>query len=72
MGVQELERHYEAYLELEIERPDLFFPEFLHGYEGTVCPSDGVIRYVDGKVECSIHSNGEHSDSGNNGDVPFL
>jgi prepilin-type N-terminal cleavage/methylation domain-containing protein len=72
-GVQELERNYKVYLELEnIERTELFFSEFLNSYEGTVCPSGGVLRYVDGKVKCSIHSDEEQHDPDDGGDVPFL
>lgn len=73
-GVQELERHYEAYLEMEsiVEPDDLTFSGFLNGYEGTVCPSGGDIRYVDGNVKCSIHSDKEQSDTDSGEDVPFL
>lgn len=69
-NVLELERHYEAYLVLEgIDHSDVVFAEFLRGYDGSICPVGGDMGYMDGEVECSVHSIDEE-DEGE--DVPFL
>jgi len=47
---------------------------FMKEYGEEICPENGEIRYVDRKVECSIHSmdvNGE-GDDGNFEEVLFL
>jgi len=70
-SILEIERQYETFLELEsIERSDLFFAEFLSGYDGRVCPADGELHYIDGKVECSVHSVTEEEND--NSGVPYL
>lgn len=65
----ELEKQYERHLHLDgIEHSDVVFVQFLMGFGEKVCPLDGVIRYVDSEVHCSIHSEIADDDDG----VPFL
>ncbi|MBU3159848.1 prepilin-type N-terminal cleavage/methylation domain-containing protein [Clostridium frigoris] len=65
----QVERMYEIYLEKEdIEDTDAVFEQFLQGYGKNLCPSHGVITYVDGKVQCSEHI----KEDDNGGDVPYL
>nr|WP_315362820.1 prepilin-type N-terminal cleavage/methylation domain-containing protein [Cytobacillus firmus] len=73
-NVSEVERHYEAYLKLDsVEHSDVVFVEYLSSYDGGVCPSDGVISYVDERVECSLHSEDIDGGSDNeDGGVPYL
>ncbi|GLB58988.1 type II secretion system protein [Cytobacillus sp. NCCP-133] len=76
VNVSEVERHYEAYLELEsVEHSNAVFVQYLHSYDGEICPEGGVISYVDERVQCSLHS--EDLDGGrdldeDDGDVPYL
>jgi hypothetical protein len=40
----------------------------LHEYVGDVCPGDGEIVYIDGKVRCKLHNEVDGDDEG----VPYL
>lgn len=72
----ELRKLYDRHLALEDEEDsEVVFREFLLIEDFEVCPEDGVIRYVDGEIECSVHSvvNGEEKDDDNDeGGVPYL
>ena len=47
----QLEKMYEMYLEMEVlEHSETLFQQFLDEYEKEICPSDGVITYIDGEV----------------------
>lgn len=72
-----VERMYEMHLTLNsIEHSDVIFTQHLLEYGEGICPEDGVFSYVDGEVQCSVHSNGdggvEDEEEGGSGDVPFL
>ena len=71
----ELERFYERGLVLNglDHKPELFGQTLLEFGE-EVCPDGGVISYLDGDVDCSVHSDSEISEDeeDDNGDVPFL
>lgn len=51
-----VERMYSAFLvENDIDHVDSIFNQFLiHNFD-EVCPSEGVIRYENEKVKCSVH-----------------
>ncbi|MDC3423490.1 prepilin-type N-terminal cleavage/methylation domain-containing protein [Aquibacillus sp. 3ASR75-11] len=70
----QLERWYESYLVSEgIEHTDEMFVQYLQDYGKNICPAKGEIRYVNGKVECSIHSSdGDGSNENEEEVVPFL
>ncbi|MDC3411841.1 type II secretion system protein [Terrihalobacillus insolitus] len=70
----QLERRYESYLVSEgIEHTDEMFVQYLQDYGKNICPAQSEIRYVDGKVECSIHSSdGDGSNENEIEDIPFL
>jgi hypothetical protein len=39
-----------------IDHTDGVFIQYLNELEEEVCPVDGVVRYVVGNIECSVHS----------------
>lgn len=72
----QLERLYETYLLLENkDHSKTAFANFKLNYDEDICPDNSInIRYIDDKVECSLHpkeANSE-SDGGNNETAPFL
>lgn len=72
-----VERMYEMHLTLNsIEHSDVVFTQHLLEYGEGICPEDGVFSYVDGEVQCSVHSNDdeeiEDEEEGGSGGVPFL
>lgn len=69
----QLERMYHIYLLMENkEHTNNVFDEFLQKHEGTICPANGDIKYVNGKVRCMLHSEDEANGSNDDGSVPFL
>jgi hypothetical protein len=74
-NVLQLERVYEGYLALEsIVHSEVVFEQYLQDYDGSLCPIDGEISYVDGEVWCSVHygdDDGEGSEE-QEVSVPFL
>ncbi|WP_197246731.1 hypothetical protein [Cytobacillus firmus] len=54
------------------EHSDVVFIQFLMGFGENVCPLDGEIRYVDGGVRCSIHSESADDEGEDEEDEPFL
>lgn len=72
-----VEKMYEMQLTLNsIEHSDVIFSQHLLEYGDDICPDDGVFSYVDGEVQCSVHSNGdgevEDEEEVGSGGVPFL
>ena len=77
-----VERHYHAKIVMDkLEHTEAFFEAFLDEYVDELCPSDGLYSYVDGHVECSVHSiqggsdsgsSDDGSGSGDDGEVPYL
>ncbi|WP_459907829.1 type IV pilin protein [Desulfotomaculum defluvii] len=66
-----LEGEYQAYLLMEdVEHKEARFDEFMKEYGKKVCPKQGDVRYVNGRVECNLHPRGEEDDGGEG--VPFL
>jgi prepilin-type N-terminal cleavage/methylation domain-containing protein len=75
VNVLQMKRMYETYLDLEsMEHSDVVFNQYFQEYREEICPLDGDIRYVDGKVHCSVHSeqHEDENDDENGGSVPFL
>jgi len=69
----QVERMYEMYLGMgNIEHMDVGFEEFLQENGKDICPEHGVITYVEGKVQCSVHVDEDDSDGDGDGDVPYL
>lgn len=67
-----LERMYQAHLDMKnIQHSDLVFEQYLQKYGKIRCPDHGVISYVNGKVQCSVHIR-ENDSENNDADVPFL
>jgi hypothetical protein len=47
---------YEAFLiEEDRENTDIIFDQFMLENYSDICPKDGVIYYLDGKINCKIH-----------------
>lgn len=72
----QLQRLYTIHLiSINIEHRDDLWSKFLEEYDQEICPSEGTITYVEGKINCSVHStNNNHDEEENNEDssVPFL
>ena len=67
----QLGKRYAMYLVMDnIEHTDVRFEEFLQENGKDICPEHGVITYVEGKVQCSVHVYEDDSDG--DGDVPYL
>ncbi len=69
-----LERIYHTYLLIENKEHTAYvFDEFLQKYEGNICPSNGDIKYVYGRVRCILHSEEEANENDDgDGSIPFL
>lgn len=68
----QLERMYQVHLESQnIEHTDAVFEQFLQEYDENICPDYGIITYVEGQIECSVHT-GNDSTENNGEEVPFL
>lgn len=72
----QLEGMYNAYLLMENKAHTAYvFADFLQQHEGSICPSNGEIKYLNGKIRCSLHYAGEANginDDEDGGNVPFL
>jgi prepilin-type N-terminal cleavage/methylation domain-containing protein len=70
----QLERMYHVCLLMENKEHTCYvFDEFLRKYEGNLCPGNGDIKYVHGKVRCILHSEDVANESDkDDGSVPFL
>lgn len=69
----QLERMYDIYLILEdIDHTDTVFVQYLQEFGQKICPQDGDISCVDGKVKCNLHpiTDGNNNDDGE--EVPYL
>jgi len=74
------EEMYEVYLTMkDLNHTENLFTQFLVEYGEDICPDGSDVRYVDGTVQCLVHSIGENEDSENDegsgddgGTVPFL
>ncbi|MBM7661731.1 hypothetical protein JOC85_002534 [Bacillus mesophilus] len=75
-NLQIIERDYDRDLALSNrEHSDMLFNQRLEGYGDRICPLDGVVVYVDGEVQCSVHGNEEghdESEEEEDSNVPFL
>ena len=51
------------------------FKDYLQKCGGSICPTNGEIKYANGMVRCNLHfkdkTNGT-DDGGDNGSVPYL
>lgn len=58
----------------ELEHSEDLFTQHLHEYDVKMCPDNGDINYVDGKVSCSKHDMDEDTGNDEKEDesVPFL
>ncbi|AST93641.1 hypothetical protein BC6307_21420 [Sutcliffiella cohnii] len=71
----EVQNHYERILVLEgVDHQEAKFEQFLLEYDQEICPVGGIVTYVEGEVECSVHGdNGKnHEEDENVDEVPFL
>jgi prepilin-type N-terminal cleavage/methylation domain-containing protein len=70
----QLERMYEVYLFSEnFAHTDSVFLQYIDEYDKAICPVHGEISYVDGEVQCSIHTSEDESNSDEEeGEVPYL
>jgi prepilin-type N-terminal cleavage/methylation domain-containing protein len=74
------EEMYEVYLTMkDLNHTENLFAQFLVEYGEDICPDGSDVRYVDGTVQCLVHSIGGNEDSENDegggddgGTVPFL
>lgn len=68
-----VERMYIVFL-LENNHDDSIFSQFLIEKYGNICPISGVISYEDGKVNCSVHEDGNEIDENEppGDEVPWL
>jgi prepilin-type N-terminal cleavage/methylation domain-containing protein len=71
----QLEREYHTHLAIEgLEHTGVLFAQYQQQYGEELCPVKGLIRYINGHVECSVHprsyENKDQKDE--DGDVPFL
>jgi len=68
----ELEESYEMELTLEnLVNNEKLFTMYVREFGEQICPENGVITYVDGEVNCSVHTVNDHEED-NEGEVPFL
>lgn len=66
------EREYELYLiDRKLNHSDEAFLDFKTRSKESICPSDGVISYYDGKVRCSVHSDGKRNPDEGESNVPY-
>ena len=65
---------YNIYLITEnMAHQEWLFTEYRQSKQEVVCPEGADIFYVDGKVQCSVHSNEVvQDDDTNENEVPFL
>jgi prepilin-type N-terminal cleavage/methylation domain-containing protein len=50
------ERIYEAFLiEKDLEHTDIIFDQFMIENYSDICPKNGIVYYLDGKINCQIH-----------------
>jgi hypothetical protein len=69
----ELENQYRSHLALEgVEHSDMVFTSFLIEFGFEVCPVGGVVTFLDGHVDCSVHSDEEDQEEDDSGGVPYL
>lgn len=69
----ELKKTYERYVAFEDEEDsEIVFNNFLLTIHIDVCPADGVINYVDGEIQCSVHSKENEGAEEGKSEVPFL
>lgn len=70
----QLEKIYHEYLAIEnVEHTDVVFNQFLQECGKKICSRHGAINYVDGKVQCGVHTrkNDRLRDEGGE-DAPFV
>lgn len=69
---RQLEKDYGRDLALnEIDYSESQFNSYVLRF-GEVCPGGGIVLYVDGHVDCSVHADDEESGEEDGGGVPFL
>lgn len=51
-----------------LDHTESVFLQYLDQYDKDICPDHGEISYVNGKVQCSVHSLEDEED----GEVPYL
>lgn len=67
---RELDRIYRAYLITEgLNHINQIFEGYIIQYGKDICPEDGNIRYDNGQVRCSLHTNKDEDDEE---EVPYL
>ena len=75
-SVVEIERMYETYLVIEnVDHTDMRFSQYLNDNVENTGSLHGELSYVDGRVQCSVHSNEvdpSENDQEEEVGVPFL
>lgn len=68
----QVERMYKLELTMQnIDHSNVYYTQFLSENFNEACPVGGVFAYVDGKVECSVHSDESEGNEQDRG-VPIL
>ena len=72
-NLSQFERKYHVYLLMENkEHTNNVFDEFFQNNKEIICPDNGDIKYVNGKVRCMLHSEDKANGNNDDGSVPFL
>lgn len=68
----ELYRMYELHLIVEdIEKNDAIFESFVQVHGQNICPNNGVVSVVNGRIQCELHYNDKSNDDSDD-EVPYL
>jgi prepilin-type N-terminal cleavage/methylation domain-containing protein len=70
INLKQLEIMYGTYLTLEsVDHAEVVFAQYMEGYAERICPNNGDITYVDGRIRCSLHAGGDEEEEQ---EVPYL
>jgi prepilin-type N-terminal cleavage/methylation domain-containing protein len=73
----QLEKWYHDHLVLKgEEHTEVAFVNFRQQFGSEICPVNGDVHYIDGKVYCNVHPAGDHDENEDHeddgGSIPFL
>ncbi len=70
---QKLIEMYQIYLITEnLEHTDILFEKYIQENSQNICPSNGSIGVINGKIRCSMHKSGREDDVEDEPEVPYL
>ncbi len=70
---QKLIEMYHIYLINEnLEHADILFERYIQENAQNICPSNGAISVVNGKIRCSMHKDVQEDDVEDEPEVPYL